>query len=188
MSRELVPLRTDDLSGFARSLARELGEAAPSHLSLMNMLARSAGFRNYQHLRAESKPVAPASPPQPPVAAAEEIDTRRLQRALNHFDHFGRLVRWPTRNAVQKLVVWVFWADLPHGQSLTEAEVNELFTVWHGFADPATLRRMLVGLGRVTREADGSSYLRVEQAIPAEAQELIELVAQRRADSISPTS
>ena len=52
MPRELVPLHTDDLSAFTRVLADELGDDAPSHLSLMNMLARAAGFRNYQHLRA----------------------------------------------------------------------------------------------------------------------------------------
>lgn len=195
MSRELVPLQTHDLSGFARALARELGEAAPSHLSLMNMLARSAGFRNYQHLRADSQVSVPAagsspSPPEPNELTEpdSEIDRRRLQRALNHFDEFGRLVRWPTRNAVQKLVVWVFWADLPRGKSLTEAQVNLRFSSGHAFADPATLRRMLVGLGRVEREADGSSYTRVEVTVPADAQELIELVGHRRVGSISPTS
>ena len=187
MSRELVPLRTDDLSGFARALARELGDAAPSHLSLMNMLARSAGFRNYQHLRSDAKSSTSALSPTPPEPEPE-IDRRRLQRALNHFDEFGRLVRWPTRNAVQKLVVWAFWADLPRGKSLTEAQVNLRFSSGHAFADPATLRRMLVGLGRVEREADGSSYTRVEVTVPADAQELIELVGHRRVGSISPTS
>ena len=59
MPRETIPLSIDDLSRFARTLAGELGDAAPSHLSLMNMLARAAGFRNYQHLRAESNATEP---------------------------------------------------------------------------------------------------------------------------------
>ena len=45
MSRDLIPLTTPDVSGFARSLSRQLTgrEAPPSHLELLNMLARAAG-------------------------------------------------------------------------------------------------------------------------------------------------
>ena len=50
----------------------------------------------------------------------------------------------------------------------------------HRFRDPATIRRMLVGLGRVARERDGSSYTRVEMPVPAEAAELIRHVRSRR--------
>ena len=192
MTRETIPLATDDLSRFARALGTELGDAAPSHLTLMNMLARAAGYRNYQHLRADA--TARDRLEQPP-APAPDIDHRRVERALGHFDDQGRLERWPSKNAMQKLVVWVFWADLPTGEAMAEAAVNECFDEGHRFGDPATLRRMLVGLGRVEREADGSAYRRVEQPVPPEAAELIRHVRSRRsavagrhADSIPPTS
>ena len=81
---------------------------------------------------------------------------------------------------MQKLVVWVFWADLELGESLSEADVNDRFDEHHRFRDPATIRRMLVGLGRVARERDGSSYTRVEIPVPAEAAELIRHVRSRR--------
>ena len=53
MTKDTLPLPVPDLSAFARSLRKELTAApeVPSHLALMNMLARSAGFRNFQHLR-----------------------------------------------------------------------------------------------------------------------------------------
>jgi hypothetical protein len=56
MSRTPLPLHAEDISAFARSLGGQLKscEAAPGHLQLMNMLARSAGYRNFQHLRAEA--------------------------------------------------------------------------------------------------------------------------------------
>ncbi|MEM8707018.1 MAG: DUF2087 domain-containing protein [Actinomycetota bacterium] len=190
MPRETVPLHTDDLSRFARSLADELGDAAPSHLSLMNMLARSAGYRNFQHLRASAAAEDRLARQTEPAPA---IDHRRVERALNHIDDDGRLARWPTKNALQKLVVWMFWADLPVGESLTEAEINERFSAEHHFGDPATIRRMLVGLGRVERTPDGSAYTRVEMPVPAEAETLIRRVRERRSaraghhpDSISP--
>ena len=185
MPRETVPLYTDDLSRFARALAGELGDAAPSHQSLLNMLARSAGYRNHQHLRADAK--ARQRLDQPP-APAPVVDHKLVERALNHFDDDGLLVRWPTRNAVQKLVVWVFWADLAPGERVHEAEINERFTAGHRFDDPATIRRMLVGLGRVERERDGSAYTRVEEPLPGEAQELVRRVRARRSARISPTS
>ena len=185
MPRETISLSIDDLSRFARTLASELGDTAPSHLSLMNMLARAAGFRNYQHLRAESNA---ADRLEQPPAPDPEIDHRRIERALNHFDEHGRLERWPSRNAMQKLVVWTFWAELPRGETLPERDVNDRFSENHTFGDPATLRRMLVGLGRVERTADGSAYRRVELPVPAEAEAVIHHIRQRRAASTSPTS
>lgn len=176
MSRDLVPLRSDDVSAFVRALADELGEAAPSHLTLMNMVARAAGFRNHQHLRASARSQQRLD--DPPREAA--VDHSRVERVLNHFDAEGRLVRWPSRNAAQKLAVQVFWADLEPGEVLTEAEVNERFAPGHLFDDPATLRRMLVGLQRLRRERDGSAYVRVEEAPSPEAAELIARVRARR--------
>ncbi|MEO0491991.1 MAG: DUF2087 domain-containing protein [Actinomycetota bacterium] len=192
MPRDTVPLHTDDLSRFARALAAELGDAAPSHLSLMNMLARSAGYRNFQHLRADASA---RNRLDTPTAPAPVVDHRRVERAINHFDAAGRLLRWPTKNAIQKLVVWAFWADLEVGESLTEAEISDRFSAEHHFGDPATIRRMLVGLGRVDRTADGSAYTRIESPVPAEAEALIRRVRERRRaraghhpDPISPTS
>lgn len=54
MTRTAISLRIPDLSDFARSLAREF-EDPPGHLTLLNKLARAAGFRNFQHLRASQK-------------------------------------------------------------------------------------------------------------------------------------
>ena len=176
MPRELVPLRTDDLSGFARALATELGDDAPSHLSLMNMLARAGGFRNYQHLRASVRSEERMDQPVAPAA----VDHRKVERTLNQFDEVGRLLRWPTKLGIQKLAIWAFWADLTPDEVLTEAEVNERFASGHVFDDPATLRRMLVGLEMIVREPDGSAYRRVEMAPPPEAVELISRVRARR--------
>ena len=68
MPREAIALSIPDLSDFARRLGRDL-EAAdprPGHLSLLNMIARAAGFRNYQHLRGGAARSLP-TPPEPPV-------------------------------------------------------------------------------------------------------------------------
>ena len=181
MPRHAVPLGTPDLSRFARTLARELeptlGDATPSHLSLMNMLARAAGFRNFQHLRAASKArgrlEAPADTP-------SELDYVLVKRALGHFDEAGLLCHWPSRNAVQKLILWVFWADLPPRETVPETVVNDRFRAGQTLGDPATIRRMLVGLQRVQRERDGSAYVRVEGPLPPEAAELIRHVRARR--------
>ena len=50
MSKDPIPLYAPDISQYARSLSRQLLTAGepPSHLALLNMLAKSGGFRNYQ--------------------------------------------------------------------------------------------------------------------------------------------
>lgn len=54
MSRTLIPLSVSDTSSFAKSLRTQLSEheSIPSHLELLNMLARAAGHGNSQNLRA----------------------------------------------------------------------------------------------------------------------------------------
>lgn len=55
MSREPLSLPVPDISAFARALRGMLAGHGdvPSHLELLNMLARCAGWRNFQHFRAD---------------------------------------------------------------------------------------------------------------------------------------
>lgn len=51
MPKTPLPLRADDLTVFVRALSKQLGDASPSHLTLMNMAARAAGYQNVRHMR-----------------------------------------------------------------------------------------------------------------------------------------
>lgn len=51
MPKAPLPLRADDLMTFVRALSQQLGDASPSHPTLMNMIARAANYQNVQHLR-----------------------------------------------------------------------------------------------------------------------------------------
>ena len=178
MSRQAIPLFAEDISVFARTLTRQLenSDAPPSHLSLMNMLARAAGFRNFQHLRAAHGAAGRlARPP-----ASGSVDHRLVERALFQFDEAGLLRQWPSRRNVQELSLWALWARLPVETVLDERRVNALLRREHRFDDPAILRRSLFGMGLVTRERDGSNYRRLEVKPPAEARELIRLLEARR--------
>ncbi|WP_268902877.1 hypothetical protein [Paragemmobacter aquarius] len=67
MSRQTIPLATADLSAFVRHLAGQLARnATPGHVELINMLARAAGFRNFQHLRAATVAQQRFDRPEPP--------------------------------------------------------------------------------------------------------------------------
>ncbi|MBZ4690936.1 MAG: hypothetical protein JG765_2187 [Cereibacter sp.] len=176
MPRQPVPLFIADLSSFSRALSAGLraAEGPPSHLALMNMLARAAGYRNFQHLRAEpqSEPGAEAGPPEaisPPRPAPEAIDQRRVERALRQFAPDGQLARWPSRRALQELCLWVLWSRLPAGVSMAEPGMNAHLNALHLFGDPALLRRDLVDMGLFRRAADGTDYHRIERAPPPEA-------------------
>lgn len=175
MTRDTIPLSVADLSAFSRALARQLAAAPglPSHLALMNMLARAGGFRNYQHLRASHAAGARMEAAPPPEAPA---DLALAERAINQFDRQGRLKQWPARRNVQVLCLWALWSRLPRGQVMTERQVSDLLRDWHLFHDPAILRRDMVEMGLLSRR-EGMDYRRVEQAPPATALALIRQLA-----------
>ncbi len=166
--REETSLYIADLSDFARNLRRDLTEAetAPSHLALMGLIAKAAGYRNYQHLKAEAP-------------APEPVTGKSFDRALRVFDQAGRMQHWPGATHVQGLCLWVFWDRMPPRQGLTEPEVNAILRAGHLFGDHVLLRRSLIDHRLVTRAVDGSVYRRIEQAPPPEARALIRAVRDR---------
>lgn len=174
MSRTLLPFHSDDISALARSLKGQLAdcEPQPSHLQLLNMLARANGYRNFQHYRAQlaardQLEKGPAPPDKDPV------DFARIKRLVRMFDAEGRLVRWPSKRSQQQLCLWVIWSKLPARRVLTDKEINLLLNESHLFGDHALLRRWLCDYGMVSRTRDGREYCRVEKRPPAEALELM---------------
>lgn len=176
MSRRPIPLSIPDLSVFARQTAVHLRPSTPpGHVEMLNILARAAGFRNFQHLRAadaartrlESAPLTDAT------------DHALVERALRHFDAAGVLARWPARRNLQTLCLWVMWSRFPKADALHERQVNALLAPLHGFGDPALIRRDMIGLGLLTRSPDGRDYRRREIAPPAEALALIRHITRR---------
>ena len=177
MTKFPVSLQVANLSAFTRSLAKQLGSTSPSHLTLMNMIARAAGYTNVQHLRssaAASRRLARAGD------EASPIDHRRVERTLQQFDREGKLVRWPSKRSVQDIALWVLWSRLPRARFMTEREVSDALRVEHLFGDPATLRRTMLWLGLLTRRPDGADYRRVEQRLPPEALAAIQDLKERR--------
>lgn len=156
MPRDLLPLQTADLSSFAKSLAQQLALAPhpPGHQSLLNMLARAAGHRNLQSLRATR----PKPRPVPAAAPAPLLLTAAARKALTQFDARGVLERWPYKHSVQRLALWVLWTHFEARRAYTERQVNELLNAWHAYGDHATLRRELVGMKLLARKSDCSEY------------------------------
>lgn len=176
MTKIPVPLQVDDVTVFSRALSRQLGEASPSHLALMNMVARAAGFQNLQHMRAATAARHRMCKREPETLP----DARTVERTLNQFDAFGRLRQWPSRRSVQTLALWALWATIPAERLLSEKEVNALLSSVHTFEDVATLRRAMISCGLMTRKKDGSDYCRVERKPPSEAKAVIHHLSARR--------
>lgn len=176
MTKTSVPLRVDDMTAFTRALSRQLGDTSPKHLTLMNMVARSAGFQNVQHLRAVSAAAKRLDNQTEPTT----IDARAVERALHQFDAFGRLIRWPSKRTTQTLALWAVWATMPANRALDERGMNAHLADEHLFRDPATLRRTMISCGLLNREKDGTNYRRIEQEPPAEAKALIQALSSRR--------
>ncbi|WP_224240331.1 DUF2087 domain-containing protein [Hyalangium gracile] len=176
MSRLALPLEVADLSAFARSLRDQLEklEHKPSHVEMLNLLCRAAGFRNYQHFRADSEA-------RQRLASPQEVkpipDHQLIEKVARHFDEEGRLLRWPAKAPHLKLCLWALWARIPSSRVLTEREISELLNRWHLFGDPAVLRRALFEAGFVDRTQDGRQYRRIEQKPPVELSALLARVS-----------
>ena len=162
MTREVVPLVVPDIGTFARALGRSLAErhavksTSPGHVELLNLLARAAGRRSYQGLRAAARlPRAARGLDAVPAATAL---TPAARKVLAQFDARGRLVRWPRKLSVQRLAMWVLWTQFDGKRVYTEREVNEVIKRWHTWGDHVTLRRELIDHQLLTRKSDCSEY------------------------------
>lgn len=180
MTRTVTPLTVPDLSSFARALGRALAAhqaergALPTHQSLLNLIARAAGYRNLQSLQAgaatETPPrLGPAAEDRPPPTPL----TANARKALTQFDERGRLVRLPSKLSVRQLALWVLWMQFDGRRVYSEREVNGLIKAWHTFGDHVTLRRALVDYRLLTRKADGAEYRKLPARPDAEAHALM---------------
>lgn len=120
-------------------------------------MARAAGFRNLQALKA-------APPAALPERAALPLSDN-AKRALMQFDAQGRLIRWPTKYSVQRLAMWVLWTLFDGRRRYTEAEVNAVLRRANAFGDHVTLRRELIDHRLMSRKSDCSEY----RKLPARA-------------------
>ncbi|MDB5471638.1 MAG: hypothetical protein JWR84_3198 [Caulobacter sp.] len=169
--REPLPFAAPDISALAKTLSREIGalETSPGHVQLLNILARAAGHRNYQALKAQHEAGERLAAP----ATVEPVDHRIVERTARYFDAAGKLASWPSKVSQQRLCLWVMWSRLPAGTELNERQISERLKAEHLFGDPAILRRDMVGIDLLSRTDDGAVYLRRERRPPPEALALI---------------
>lgn len=171
MSNEPLPLHVGDISGFAKTLRRQLDglDQPPSHVEMLNLLARAGGFRNFQHLKAQQTDTPDYPATETPLS---DLDRKRIKQILRHFDGEGRLVRWPGKFTLRMMCLWVMWSRTPARIEQTELEINGQLNDNHLFEDHALLRREMVDRGFLKRTDDGRKYTRIEQQPPAEIREL----------------
>ncbi|HCL66225.1 MAG TPA: hypothetical protein DIC56_15580 [Rhizobium sp.] len=172
MSRTMHPYQAPDMSALARMLKRELDgrEDKPGHVELLNILAKAAGYRNYQHMKASDAARERMADTQP---QPEIVDYRRVEAAMRCFDAEGVLLRWPARTSQQQLCLWKLWSLFPSDCDLSEPQVNDLLKRYHRFGDHVLLRRELFNQGLLFRTPDCRLYRRIERRPPPDALALI---------------
>ena len=122
MTRLLVPLSTPDVSAFTKTLKSFLderhadGKAPPSHVELLNLLARAAGMRNFATLKKVVQAAPPSGKVQPTRTTSENNESVKgvnlasisatVRKALIQFDDAGRLVRLPNKLSVKQMTMW----------------------------------------------------------------------------------
>ncbi|MGV3489775.1 MAG: DUF2087 domain-containing protein [Devosia sp.] len=172
MPRTAIPLQVDDLSPFAKTLRQSLAtyDGVPSHVELLNFLAKAAGFQNFQHLRADAEAADRLRAAEDPGPRA---DLALVTKTARYFDDAGVLTSWPSRFAHQTLSQWVFWSRIPRGEVFSERQISDLIRDWHGFGDHAIIRRAMVDAKMIERKQNGREYRRIEQVPPPELAPLL---------------
>lgn len=188
MSRETLPFVAPDLSAFARALAHQFhartAAEPPGHVEWLHLIARAAGHRNYQALRAASLPPPPAAraaedwPPPGPLSV-------HARKALQQFDSRGRLLRWPHKFTVQKLAMWILWTLFDGRRVYTEREVNAVLKAANAFDDHVTLRRELINHRLLARKDDCSEYRKLPARPDAEVRALLAAWRARQRQTLS---
>lgn len=207
--RDYLPLQCDDLSSFAKSLRAQLAEhlgpeaSVPGHVQMLNMLARAAGHRNVQALKAQAaqqrsalararaaqkdlpSPEGRAEPawpgfPEAPAEAPRPVLSANAAKALTQFDDWGRLTRWPHKYSVQRLAMWALWIRFDSARRYTEREVNQLLKAWTIYGDHVTPRRELIEMKLLGREPDCSVYWKERQQPDDEVRALLQALRARQ--------
>ncbi len=189
MTKELFALQIADVSAFARTLGQALQQrhdsrpTPPGQVELLNLIARTQGQRNWAALRLalRERPMAPplATAKASTLAPQARADvpplplTDNARKALGQFDQRGRLMRWPVKYSVQKLVMWVLWTRFDAKRSYTEAEVNAILKAANLFFDHATLRRELINHKLMSRQSDCTDYRKLPARPDDEARALL---------------
>jgi hypothetical protein len=145
-------------------------------VEMLNMLARTIGYRNFQAFRAQDESASAAA--EPPAPAPERpIDAFQVRKIARFFDSQGRLLSWPAKADYRAACLWVLWSKLPSGGDISEDDLNRQIRANHAFGDHALLRRELCDRGMLARTTDGRSYHRVEQKPTAEGLAVIRQLA-----------
>jgi len=77
-------------------------------------------------------------------------------------DESGRVTRWP-KDRMQRLLVLNYLATkFDPAKTYHELEINELLKQWHTYQDWSGMRRELVDGGYLSRNMDGTKYLKIK--------------------------
>ena len=158
MGRDVMPLFVADVSAFSKNLRQALAGQVdvPGHQAMLDLVAKAAGSRNLQQLRAQRQ-----------ADAGPRADILRL------YDEAGRFCRWPGKTSQQRLALWVIWSRMAPRVRMGERAFSAFVDDHAQGVDAAQIRRAMVEHRLVTRARDGSDYERIERAPDPEALALI---------------
>ncbi|QYK05432.1 DUF2087 domain-containing protein [Shewanella zhangzhouensis] len=159
--KQVIPFVAADISALAKSLRKQLMacEQFPTHVEMLNLLAKASGHQNFQQLKAQQLPLEADESGLDPLA----VDIPAKLKPFMGQDYVLR--QWPGRYALQQQSLWFFWCRFRYGVEYSEAEVNALLKPFIGFGDHPLIRRELVNKSLLGRTDDGGRYWR-QSAIP----------------------
>jgi len=82
-----------------------------------------------------------------------------------YIDDEGKFSSFPGKRQKRKVALMLEFLSekFESDKKYSEKEVNEILNQHHSFNDPATLRRLMLGMGLLDRTTDGRAYWLIQQ-------------------------
>lgn len=172
MPKEYIPFACPDISRLAKSIKKEIdkSEKKPSHVEILNILARESGFRNFQQMRAQAEPTQSAKDKS---FKETGIGLQNLQKLKRYLDDKARVKTLPSKQSLQIMIVYYIWAFIAADTKYTEIGLNHLLNRFHTFGDAALLRRFMFELGLVSRSNNCQDYEKLLPEVPTEYKDIV---------------
>ncbi len=141
MSRVALSLHIPDLSGFAKSVREQLGKLPepPSHVEMLNLLCRSAGFQELSTLQGRGGSPAALCSCRPRRLPHRSITSSSSERCASSMSRVACCVG-RRRPRFRIFVCGCCGPALESRETFTEKQISELIKRWHVFGDHALLR------------------------------------------------
>ena len=125
MTKEVFPFGVPDISALAKHIKKEIDDnQTPSHLEVLNILARGAGFKNFQYMCIYAH-----------ITLSIDKVLENLEKIKNYFNKKSGITTIFSKLLLQNLVIHYIWERLEDYKKWCKIEINQKLNMLYSVVD-----------------------------------------------------